>query len=205
MLELVDVHLTYLIGESTVQALRGVSVTIEQGEFVAIMGASGSGKSSLLQILGLLDNPDKGEYRIFGNNINTMTEDEQAGVRNNVAGFVFQQFHLLKRMSIVENVRLPHIYSGIKGDFRQKAVERLRQVGLEERIDHTPSQLSGGEQQRVAIARAMVRDPLIIFADEPTGWTCYILIDTRRSHRFLRKGGMKYGASSTTSSLRQAV
>ena len=111
MLELVDVHRTYLIGESTVHALRGVSLTIEQGEFVAIMGASGSGKSSLLQILGLLDNPDKGEYRIFGNNVNTMTEDEQAGVRNNVAGFVFQQFHLLKRMSIVENVRLPHIYS----------------------------------------------------------------------------------------------
>ena len=169
MLELVDVHRTYLIGESTVQALRGVSVTIEQGEFVAIMGASGSGKSSLLQILGLLDNPDKGEYRIFGNNINTMTEDEQAGVRNNVAGFVFQQFHLLKRMSIVENVRLPHIYSGIKGDFRQKAVERLRQVGLEERIDHTPSQLSGGEQQRVAIARAYVSRPMILIADEPTG------------------------------------
>ncbi len=181
MLELVDVHRTYLIGESTVQALRGVSVTIEQGEFVAIMGASGSGKSSLLQILGLLDNPDKGEYRIFGNNINTMTEDEQAGVRNNVAGFVFQQFHLLKRMSIVENVRLPHIYSGIKGDFRQKAVERLRQVGLEERIDHTPSQLSGGEQQRVAIARALVRDPLIIFADEPTG-----NLDTKNSLEIMK-------------------
>ena len=101
MLELIDVHRTYLIGESTVHALRGVSLTIEQGEFVSIMGASGSGKSSLLQILGLLDNPDKGEYRIFGNNVNTMTEDEQAGVRNNVAGFVFQQFHLLKRMDIV--------------------------------------------------------------------------------------------------------
>ena len=116
MLELVDVHRTYLIGESTVQALRGVSVTIEQGEFVAIMGASGSGKSSLLQILGLLDNPDKGEYRIFGNNINTMTEDEQAGVRNNVAGFVFQQFHLLKRMDIVDNVRLASLcYRGVFG------------------------------------------------------------------------------------------
>jgi len=169
MLELVDVHRTYLIGESTVYALRGVSLTIEQGEFVAIMGASGSGKSSLLQILGLLDNPDKGEYRIFGNNVNTMTEDEQAGVRNNVAGFVFQQFHLLKRMDIVDNVRLPYIYSGIKGSFRREAIERLRMVGLEQRIDHTPNQLSGGEQQRVAIARALVRDPLIIFADEPTG------------------------------------
>ncbi|NTV16859.1 MAG: ATP-binding cassette domain-containing protein [Chlorobiaceae bacterium] len=169
MLELRDVHRTYQIGESTVQALRGVSVIIERGEFVAIMGASGSGKSSLLQILGLLDNPDKGEFLIFGKNVNTLSEDEQAGVRNNVAGFVFQQFHLLKRMSIVENVRLPHIYSGLKGDFHQEAKERLRQVGLEERVDHTPNQLSGGEQQRVAIARALVRDPLIIFADEPTG------------------------------------
>ena len=169
MLELVDVHRTYLIGESTVQALRGVSVTIERGEFVAIMGPSGSGKSSLLQILGLLDTPDQGDYLLLGNNVNTMTEDEQAGLRNNVAGFVFQQFHLLKRMNIVDNVRLPHIYSGIKGDFRKEAIERLTLVGLEHRIDHTPSQLSGGEQQRVAIARALIRDPLIIFADEPTG------------------------------------
>ncbi len=169
MLELVDVHRTYLIGESTVQALRGVSVMIEQGEFVAIMGPSGSGKSSLLQILGLLDTPDKGNYLLLGHNVNTMTEDEQAGLRNTVAGFVFQQFHLLKRMNIVDNVRLPHIYSGIKGDFRKEAIERLTLVGLEHRIDHTPNQLSGGEQQRVAIARALIRDPMIIFADEPTG------------------------------------
>ena len=169
LLEVVDIHRTYQIGESTVHALRGVSLTIERGEFVAIMGASGSGKSSLLQILGLLDNPDKGEFMIMGNNVNTLTEDEQAGLRNNVAGFVFQQFHLLKRMTIVDNVRLPHIYSGLKGDFRQEAIERLKLVGLDHRIDHTPNQLSGGEQQRVAIARALIRDPLIIFADEPTG------------------------------------
>ena len=181
MLELIDVHRTYLIGESTVHALRGVSLTIEQGEFVAIMGASGSGKSSLLQILGLLDNPDKGEYRIFGNNVNTMTEDEQAGVRNNVAGFVFQQFHLLKRMDIVDNVRLPYIYSGLKGNFRNEAIDRLKMVGLEKRIDHTPNQLSGGEQQRVAIARALVRDPLIIFADEPTG-----NLDTKNSAEIMK-------------------
>jgi macrolide transport system ATP-binding/permease protein len=169
LLQLVDVHRTYQIGESTVHALRGVSLTIEQGEFVAFMGASGSGKSSLLHILGLLDNPDKGEFKIMGNNVSSMTEDEQAGLRNNVAGFVFQQFHLLKRMTIVDNVRLPHIYSGLKGDFRQEATERLKLVGLEQRIGHTPNQLSGGEQQRVAIARALIRDPLIIFADEPTG------------------------------------
>ncbi len=169
LLEVRDIHRTYQIGESTVHALRGVSLTIERGEFVAIMGASGSGKSSLLQLLGLLDNPDKGEFMIMGNNVNTLTEDEQAGLRNNVAGFVFQQFHLLKRMTIVDNVRLPHIYSGLKGDFRQEAIARLKLVGLDHRMDHTPNQLSGGEQQRVAIARALIRDPLIIFADEPTG------------------------------------
>ncbi len=181
MLELVDVHRTYLIGESTVQALRGVSVTIEQGEFVAIMGPSGSGKSSLLQILGLLDTPDKGDYLLFGHNVNTLKEDEQAGLRNTVAGFVFQQFHLLKRMNIVDNVRLPHIYSGIKGDFRKEAIERLTLVGLEHRIDHTPNQLSGGEQQRVAIARALIRDPMILFADEPTG-----NLDTKNSAEIMK-------------------
>ncbi|TLU56699.1 MAG: ATP-binding cassette domain-containing protein [Chlorobium sp.] len=181
LLELVDVHRTYRIGESTVNALRGVSLTIERGEFVAIMGFSGSGKSSLLHILGLLDNPDKGEYRILGNNVNTLSEDEQAGLRNNVAGFVFQQFHLLKRMTIVDNVRLPHIYSGLKGDFRHEAIERLKLVGLEKRMDHTPNQLSGGEQQRVAIARALIRDPLIIFADEPTG-----NLDTKNSGEIMK-------------------
>ncbi len=181
MLELVDVHRTYLIGESTVQALRGVSVKIEQGEFVSIMGPSGSGKSSLLQILGLLDTPDKGNYLLLGHNVNTMTEDEQAGLRNTVAGFVFQQFHLLKRMNIVDNVRLPHIYSGLRGDFRKEAIERLTLVGLEHRIDHTPNQLSGGEQQRVAIARALIRNPMIIFADEPTG-----NLDTKNSAEIMK-------------------
>ena len=181
LLELVDVHRIYRIGESTVNALRGVTLTIERGEFVAIMGSSGSGKSSLLHILGLLDNPDKGNYRILGNNVNSLSEDERAGLRNNVAGFVFQQFHLLKRMTIVDNVRLPHIYSGLKGDFRHEARERLKQVGLEKRMDHTPNQLSGGEQQRVAIARALIRDPLVIFADEPTG-----NLDTKNSKEIMK-------------------
>ena len=181
MLELADVYRSYRIGESTVQALRGVSLTIERGEFVAIMGPSGSGKSSLLQILGLLDTPDKGDYLLFGHNVNTMSEDEQAGLRNNVAGFVFQQFHLLKRMNIVDNVRLPHFYSGIRGDFRKEAKARLALVGLEKRVDHTPNQLSGGEQQRVAIARALIRDPLIIFADEPTG-----NLDTKNSAEIMK-------------------
>ncbi|ABB23384.1 ABC transporter permease [Pelodictyon luteolum] len=169
LLELVDVHRTYPVGESTVNALRGVSLEIREGEFVAIMGSSGSGKSSLLHILGLLDNPDRGEYRILGRNVNALPEDGQAGLRNHVAGFVFQQFHLLKRMSIVDNVRLPHIYSGLKGDFRHEALESLKKVGLMHRLDHTPGQLSGGEQQRVAIARALIGNPMILFADEPTG------------------------------------
>ena len=169
LLRLRDVHRTYLVGESPVHALQGVSLEIGRGEFVAIMGPSGSGKSSLMHILGLLDNPDRGEYLIRGENVGRLSEDEQAGVRNHVAGFVFQQFHLLRRMSIVDNVRLPHIYSGMKGDFREEALRSLQRVGLEHRLDHTPSQLSGGEQQRVAIARALIRDPMIIFADEPTG------------------------------------
>lgn len=169
MIELKDIYRTYQIGESPVRALRGVSLSVCQGEFIAIMGASGSGKSSLLHILGLLDKPDSGDYLLSGRNVKTMSEDELASLRNNVAGFVFQQFHLLKRMSITDNVRLPHIYSGQKGDFRKEAIERLATVGLQDRIDHTPNQLSGGEQQRAAIARALVRDPLMIFADEPTG------------------------------------
>ncbi len=180
-LELRDVYRTYQIGESTVQALRGVSLVIEQGEFIAIMGASGSGKSSLLQILGLLDNPDRGDYYFFGHDVSKLSDDEQAGLRNNLAGFVFQQFHLLKRMSIVENVRLPHIYSGLKGNYREEAIKRLTLVGLEKRFDHTPNQLSGGEQQRVAIARALIRDPLIIFADEPTG-----NLDTKNSAEIMK-------------------
>ncbi|NTW57192.1 MAG: ATP-binding cassette domain-containing protein [Chlorobiaceae bacterium] len=181
VLELRDVYRTYRIGESTVQALRGVSLTVEAGEFIAIMGPSGSGKSSLLQILGLLDNPDKGEFYILGHDVNTLSDDEQAGLRNNVAGFVFQQFHLLKRMSIVDNVRLPHIYSGLSGNFTEEAKKRLALVGLENRIGHTPNQLSGGEQQRVAIARALIRDPLIIFADEPTG-----NLDTKNSLEIMK-------------------
>lgn len=181
LIELAGVHRSYMVGETPVRALRGVSLRIEQGEFVAIMGSSGSGKSSLLHILGLLDTPDSGEYLIQGRNVAALTEDERSALRNNLAGFVFQQFHLLKRMTIVDNVRLPHIYSGLKGDYRKEALERLRLVGLEHRIEHKPNQLSGGEQQRVAIARALVRDPLIIFADEPTG-----NLDTRNSHEIMK-------------------
>ena len=169
MIKLDDIQKTYSIGESSVHALRGVSLSIEQGEFIAIMGASGSGKSTLMHILGLLDTPDSGDFFLSGRNVNTLNEDELAALRNHVAGFVFQQFHLLKRMNLVDNVRLPHIYSGEEGDFREEAIKCLRLVGLEDRADHRPNQLSGGQQQRVAIARALIRNPMIIFADEPTG------------------------------------
>ena len=181
MIEVVDITRTYQIGESSVNALNGVSLKIEQGEFVAIMGASGSGKSSLMHILGLLDVPDTGEYRLMGRTVSGMSEDELAAIRNNVAGFVFQQFHLLTRMSTIDNVMLPCIYSGERGEFRKAALERLEMVGLGHRSGHRPNQMSGGEQQRVAIARALIRDPMIIFADEPTG-----NLDTKNSHEIMR-------------------
>ena len=180
MIKLDNIQKTYSIGESSVHALRGVSLSIEQGEFIAIMGASGSGKSTLMHILGLLDTPDSGDYFLSGRNVNTLKEDELAALRNHVAGFVFQQFHLLKRMSLVDNVRLPHIYSGEEGDFREEAINCLRLVGLEDRADHRPNQLSGGQQQRVAIARALIRNPMIIFADEPTG-----NLDTKNSSEIM--------------------
>ncbi|ARM30915.1 ABC transporter permease [Prosthecochloris sp. HL-130-GSB] len=176
MIELRDICKTYRIGDTTVKALRSISLSIHEGEFVAIMGASGSGKSTLMHILGMLDKPDSGEYRLLGTSVNDLRDDELAALRNTAAGFVFQQFHLLKRMNLLDNVRLPHIYSGEPGDSGQEALVQLRQVGLEERKHHTPNQLSGGQQQRVAIARALVRDPMIIFADEPTG-----NLDTRTS------------------------
>jgi macrolide transport system ATP-binding/permease protein len=181
MIEVVDIRKTYTIGESPVRALNGVSLKIGQGEFVAIMGASGSGKSTLMHILGLLDVPDSGQYRIMDKEVSRLSEDELATLRNNVAGFVFQQFHLLSRMSTVDNVMLPCIYSDERGDFRADALKRLEMVGLGHRSVHRPNQMSGGEQQRVAIARALIRDPMIIFADEPTG-----NLDTKNSHEIMR-------------------
>ncbi|NTU94064.1 MAG: ATP-binding cassette domain-containing protein [Chlorobiaceae bacterium] len=181
MIEVTNITRTYRIGESSVNALNGVSLKIAQGEFVAIMGASGSGKSSLMHILGLLDVPDTGEYRLMGREVSRMSEDELAGIRNNVAGFVFQQFHLLSRMSTLDNVMLPSIYSSESGDVRSKAQQCLEMVGLGHRAEHRPNQMSGGEQQRVAIARALVREPMLIFADEPTG-----NLDSRNSHEIMR-------------------
>lgn len=169
MIALRNVSKTYRVGDIAVHALRGVSLEIKAGEFIAIMGPSGSGKSTLLHILGFLDQPDEGEYFLNGQGVKNLSDDDLANIRNQFAGFVFQQFHLLRRMSAQNNVSLPCIYGGDQGDMAGQALRCLEAVGLQDRARHWPSELSGGQQQRVAIARALVRNPMIIFADEPTG------------------------------------
>ena len=168
MIQLSDVHKVYQMGEMKVLALRGVSLTIEQGEFVAIMGPSGSGKSTLLHILGLLDVPDSGSYRLLGKEVSKLSEDELAVLRGQTVGFIFQQFHLLARATAEENVTLPLLYT-LNGADPARPRHLLEEVGLGDRLGHKPSELSGGQQQRVAIARALVNKPAILFADEPTG------------------------------------
>lgn len=168
MIEVRHLYKTYQMGKVKVEALRDVSLKIASGEFVAIMGASGSGKSTLMHVLGLLDRPDQGEYFLGGEEVTKLSEQELALVRNQLVGFVFQQFHLLPRMTALENVELPLIYAG-KRHMKEKAKEKIEEVGLKERMLHQPNEMSGGQQQRVAIARSLVNDPPIIFADEPTG------------------------------------
>ena len=167
MIELKNIRKTYYIGTQKVQAVNDVSLTINAGEFVAIMGSSGSGKSTLMHMLGLLDRPDSGSYKLAGYDVTRLTDEQMAVVRNRLIGFVFQQFHLLPRMTALENASLPLVYAAIHN--LDKSKEKLQAVGLEDRITHRPNELSGGQQQRVAIARALVNRPEIVFCDEPTG------------------------------------
>jgi len=181
IIEFVDIHKDYVTEAVVVRALRGVNLTIRSGEFVAIIGQSGSGKSTMMNIIGCLDRPTRGRYVLDGIDVGARSNDARAVVRNHLIGFVFQGFNLLPRTTALENVELPLVYRGVAASERRKrALDSLGAVGLGGRLHHTPNQLSGGQQQRVAIARALVTQPPLLLADEPTG-----NLDTRTSYEVL--------------------
>ena len=181
VIELRNLVKTYIVGDSQVQALRGVSYTVEEGDFLAIMGASGSGKSTLMNILGCLDKPTSGEYILQGENVSGFDKNKLAEIRNKRIGFVFQTFNLLSRTTAIENVELPLLYSNVHSKERHEmALQALDSVGLKKRAHHKTNQLSGGEQQRIAIARALLNNPALILADEPTG-----NLDTKTSYEIM--------------------
>jgi putative ABC transport system ATP-binding protein len=170
MISLEDITKTYHLDSLDVPVLKGINLSIEEGEYVAIMGASGSGKSTLMNIIGCLDRPSSGQYFLAGTDLTTLDDDELADIRNQYIGFVFQQFNLLPKLTSLSNVMLPMIYADVDKSQRvEQATEALVQVGLSDRIQNRPNQLSGGQQQRVAIARALVNHPALVLADEPTG------------------------------------
>lgn len=182
IIKIEDLKRSFTMGEETVHALKGVSFTIEEGEFVTIMGSSGSGKSTLLNILGCLDQPNVGLYEIDNVSVKNLNKNELAKIRNEKIGFIFQSYNLLARTTAIENVELPLLYSGAVSseEIHSRALEALEKVNLSGRLHHTPSQLSGGQQQRVAIARSLVNDPVVILADEATG-----NLDTRTSYEIM--------------------
>ena len=170
LIELKNVYKIYQMGEETVHALDGVSLTIDQGEFVAIVGSSGSGKSTAMNIIGCLDVPTSGTYHLGGIDVSTMDDDQQAEIRNKMLGFIFQQYNLIPKLNVLENVELPLLYAGASAAERhERAIRSLERVGLADKCKNLPSQLSGGQQQRVSIARALAGNPSVILADEPTG------------------------------------
>jgi putative ABC transport system ATP-binding protein len=181
MIDLEGITKTYLLGEVEVPVLKGIDLTLKQGEYVAIMGMSGSGKSTLMNIIGCLDRPTTGTYFLEGHDLTVFPEDQLAHIRNQRIGFVFQQFNLLSRSTALQNVMLPMVYANIPRDERlERATEALTRVGLADRLHNRPSQLSGGQQQRVAIARALVNQPALVLADEPTG-----ALDTQTSQEVM--------------------